>query len=257
MFTWLFERKINKFNKCSDDSGVLLLELAISLPLVMFIGFVGYEITRRMTIDFTMKEMAREIAVASYLCSFRDDSGRDLCVDRIFEGVGIVGRSQFAQEDGESPRIEFSVETYQFDPTVNELIDTTSTVTNGRPSQFSIRTNSCSELALVDPSLGNSSLVNSSEMRFMLNVSRSTSENFQPKYSLRYRNPEEWTLLNLIPKEMHERRITTCLNNGVTIAEVQVRYRPVLGFAWNLLSRSEEDLREVSDEVLLRTVVFL
>jgi hypothetical protein len=49
----------------------------------------------------------------------------------------------------------------------------------------------------------------------------------------------------------------TCLNNGVTIAEVLVRYRPVLGFAWNLLSIGEQGLPDVSNEVELRTVVFL
>lgn len=232
-----FEKGIDHKN----EKGVFLIELAIALPLVLFISFIGFELTRRMMADLVIKDIARELAVSGYLCSFQDDDAREDCYDRVFNAIERIASVQFPpRPDGTTSRISMSLESYMIDQGDPDAFDST----NLRSSACGLGGNENLVMALNLIQIGQ----------------RVTGGIDGPGYPNKYSMPiNSRTIGNLVARiDRAGRRFdvarSICLNNSVTIAEVRILYQPVLGFSINLFTGDDSN---DMDEVTMTTEVFL
>ncbi len=201
----LFSR--NYHSVCENEKGSVLLELCISVPLILFVCFTGFELSRSALIRLVMSDIVREATVSSYLCAFRDPASRANCFQEIINELQVIAANTFpADPENGIPGFLLSLEAYEIDET-------------GRPTRDEV----CF-------SGNNDSRIAQLPLRNLISIVPQEIAQFK-KYTLADRPQGEHLLGNLFPPgspQADDFMRVSCMNGSVFIAEVHLSYDPVI-----------------------------
>jgi hypothetical protein len=202
----MLSKKLKNSNSI-EEKGSILLELGIAIPLILFISFTGYELSRSALIRLVMSDIIREVTVSSHLCSYRDFNSRESCFQEVINELQLIAQNRFPpQPDLGLPGMLISLEAY-------EVIE----------DQIPGRDAACL------PQSVNDGIIRNLQLRRLVSL---VPQNFPmefKKYSIN--NPEDLVIGNLFlgesAKEIQFRHLA-CLNGSILVGEIHLSYEPFL-----------------------------
>jgi hypothetical protein len=203
--------KRSENSHCINEKGSILLELGIAVPLILFISFTGYELSRSALIRLVMSDIVREVTVSSHLCSYRDFNSRQSCFQEVINELQVIAQNRFPpQPDLGLPGMLISLEAY-------EVIE----------DQTPGRDNACSPDTIDDDLIANlqlQELVSLIPQNFPMEFKKYTLNNTP-------QTPQDFVIGNLFPGGSAlegEFRLLACLNGSVMVGEIHLSYEPFL-----------------------------
>jgi hypothetical protein len=203
----------------SNENGSILLELCISIPLILFICFTGFELSRSALIRLVLSDIVREATLSSYICSFRDESARINCFQEVINELQIIASNTFpANPDQGLPGFLISLEAYEVDETQLPSRD-----------QLCFNTNNIQGMSQL-------------HLRNLVSIVPQEILPFK-NYTLSGRSEEEHLLGNLFPpnsSQSAEFIRKACLNGSIFIAEVHLSYEPIIQIDFSMFFYGSE-----------------
>ena len=207
------KEKTNFLNEC----GAVILETAIALPFLLYIAFMGYELTRLSELQLAKRDIIRVLSL-SHVCGFRQSvtpgfippingDAATRCYQESINRITRVARERF-------PQMQVYIQTY--------IVDNIGT------PQFEAAT----RLAQCNNNAGAALMV--------ARIAKSEMpENFISKFGF----PSERNTGGLgeaISDDFIETRRQLCQNGQITIAEFNIDRRPIFGSLSGLLGGNNQ-----------------
>lgn len=209
------KEKTNFFTEC----GAVILETAIALPFLLYIAFMGYELTRLSELQLAKRDIIRVLSL-SHVCGFRQSvtpgnqppilgDAATRCYQESINRITRVARERF-------PQMQVYIQTYV-------VFDDPST-----PADNEMQTR-----------LGRCNNQHSGTLP-VIRIAKSVKPvNFQSKFGF----PEGTEVGNLgtaINQDNMDTRMQLCLNGQITIAEFNIDRRPIFGSLGGLLGGNNQ-----------------
>ncbi|HMO17506.1 MAG TPA: hypothetical protein PKA63_08310 [Oligoflexia bacterium] len=217
------------------NSGSILFELALSIPILLFVSFLGYDFARSTAYELALKDVSRELAVSAQLCAFREAGSAEECLREHIGQIEIIARSNFPRQANstQSP-VTLSFEAFELASSNDSRVDACLTIPT------------------------NVDLIANLPVRKI--VGRSNNSSYSPKFTLRDEENLIRNIFGVSPQSLDYGELV-CLNRTLVIAEAEFFYRPILVFKFYGSSSGSEGNQSASSGFFgsrsLRTVTIL
>jgi hypothetical protein len=187
------------------QKGSVIVELAIVIPVLLYLFFAGFDLCRVMFYEYSLKDLSRELAVSSFECIFNDSFNSETCLESRLDQLQFISSGLFPQPQS----AELSIKAYQL------LLDT--------DERNEERRSACSS---------GMNLSQLKELQVTRSREKNTSRTFHSKYSYdeEIEFPKIGDLFSSSETEKYGELL--CLNRTLIIAEAAFQYRSL--FIFNL-----------------------